>query len=51
MLHSLQRSAFLRPRERFHELLALQQIAIGVVIVIAVLVDMALHRRAQRLTG
>ena len=29
MLHSLQRSAFLRPRERFHELLALQQIAIG----------------------
>lgn len=30
MLHSLQRSAFLRPRERLHELLALQQIAIGV---------------------
>ncbi len=30
MLHSLQRSVFLRPRERFHELLALQQIAIGV---------------------
>ncbi len=28
-----------------------QQIAIGVVIVIAVLVDMALHRRAQRPTG
>lgn len=30
MLHSLQRSAFLRPRERFYELLALQQIAAGV---------------------
>lgn len=30
MLHSLQRSAFLRPRERFYELLALQQLAAGV---------------------
>jgi hypothetical protein len=30
MLHSLQRSVFLRPRERFHELLALQQIGVGV---------------------
>ena len=30
MLHSLQRSAFLRPRERFHELLALQQISVGI---------------------
>lgn len=30
MLHSLQRSEFLRPRERLHELLALQQIAAGV---------------------
>jgi hypothetical protein len=29
MLHSLQRSTFIRPRERLHELLALQQIAVG----------------------
>ncbi len=30
MLHSLQRSAFLRPRERLYEMLALQQLALGV---------------------
>jgi hypothetical protein len=30
MLHSLQRSAFLRPRERLYEMLALQQLAVGV---------------------
>ena len=30
MQHSLQRSAFLRPRERLYELLALQQLAVGV---------------------